>query len=395
VTGFWLNMKKFLQNGLIALLSLLFSLAVCEVVARRYVPAPMSIKVNVESRVPSQAPERSIKQEDGSIVHVIDWSGKNGIRLYPNTNAFIQSHTLSKLDVSIRVNSLGLRGPQLGPKQPGEFRIINFGDSITFGDYMEESESIPAQLQQYLEAAGKKAVVLNAALPGANASDQFHHYLELAEAVKPDLVLVGAYLNDAQESRRFYLRTPRFPFNVSRFLTWASQRFQLIDPERFFSSSSYDDISESWKEGFRNGRTLTSGDQLGSRNGFDFEIYNAGKDFGLGWSPEAWARLRVLYQAFAEAARKNGSQMAMHLFPIKMQVYAKDGVLDTTPQRSFLGICQEFNIPCYDPLPQLREVGKGMKSQDLYYDHCHFKPAGNKLVAKFVGDWLMQNGMVK
>jgi hypothetical protein len=388
-------MKKLLQNLSITLVSLGVSLGICEIVARQFVPQQMSIKASVESRAPSQAPTRDIKQDDGSIVHVIDWSGKKGIRLHPNTKALIHNHTLSKLDVQINVNSLGLRGADLGPKQEGAVRILAFGDSITFGDYMDESETIPALLQKRLEASGKKAVVLNAALPGANASDEFHHYLELAEAVKPDVVLVGAYLNDAQESKRFYLRILRFPFNVSRFLTWAFQRFQLIDQDKLFSGSSYDDINENWKEAFRNGRELRSGDQYGSRIGFDFEIYNAGKDFGLGWSPEGWQRLRVLYTAFAEAARKNGSQFAMHLFPIQMQVYAKAGVLDTTPQQSFLNICNELNAACFDLLPKLREVAPNITPRDLYYDHCHFKPEGNKLVAQFVGDWLLQSGVVK
>jgi lysophospholipase L1-like esterase len=355
----------------------------------------MSIKASVEARAPSQAPTRDIRQEDGSIVHVIDWSGKNGIRLHPNTKASIHNHTLSKIDVQINVNSLGLRGPDLGPKQDGEIRILAFGDSITFGDYMEEAETIPALLQKSLEARAKKVVVLNAALPGANASDEFHHYLELAEAVKPDVVLLGSYLNDAQESKRFYLRTLRFPFNISRFITWAFQRFQLIDQERLFSGASYDNIAESWKETFRNGRELRSGDQYGNRIGFDFEIYNAGMDFGLGWNPEGWRRLRVLYAAFAEAARKNGSQFAIHLFPVRMQVYAKEGVLDTTPQESFISICKELNLTCLDLLPRLREVSSTITPQALYYDHCHFKPEGNRLVAQFVGEWLLQSGVVK
>jgi lysophospholipase L1-like esterase len=388
-------MNKLFTNVLIAASSLGLSLLACEVVARQLVPAPMSIKTSVESKVPSESAAREIRGEDGSIVNVIDWSGKNGVRLYPNVNAMIRNHTLSKLDVQIRTDSLGLRGPQLGPKQPGEFRILHVGDSITFGDYMDEPETIPSLIQQQLEASGKRAVVLNAALPGANASDEFYHFLELAQSVQPDLVLVGAYLNDAQESKRFYIRTLRFPFNVSRFLTWAFQRFQLINTEELFSGSSYGDIDESWREKFKGGRPLRSGDQYGSRLGFDFEIYNAAKDFGLAWNPEAWDRLRVLYKTFSEEARKNGSQVAMHLFPVKMQVYAKSDILDTTPQQSFLSICQELNIPCYDLLPKLREAAVGIKPQDLYYDHCHFKPEGNKLVARLVSEWLMQSGTIQ
>jgi hypothetical protein len=266
------------------------------------------------------------------------------------------------------------------------------GDSITFGDYMDESETIPALLQEELRASGKRVTVLNAGLPGANASDEFYHYLELADSIKPDLVLVGAYLNDGQDSKRFYMRGAKFPFNLSRFLTWGFQRFQLIDHEQLFSGSTYGEIEEGWREKFRAGRDLRSGDQLGSRIGFDFEIYNASRDFGLAWNSDTWDRLKVLYKAFAESvSKKGGTQLAMHLFPIRMQVYAKQEVLDTSPQEAFKGICSEIGIRCFDLLPKLRKVAAGISGSDLYYDHCHYKPAGNRLVAKDLSDWLVSS----
>jgi lysophospholipase L1-like esterase len=391
-------MKRTLQNISIALVSILISLVVCEVVARQVIPPQMTVKATAVSRTPSQAAEKAVTGDDGSIMSVIDWSNsaEKGVRLYPNVTATIHNHTLSKQDVTIRVNSLGLRGPQIGPKQPGEFRILNVGDSITFGDYVDESLTIPALLQDQLRSAGKQnVVVLNAGLPGATGADEFYHYLELAESVQPDVVLIGAYLNDAQETGKFYVRTLRFPFNVSRFLTWTFERFQLLDSDKLFSGLKYQNIETSWREKFRNGRNLTSGDQLGSRIGFDFEIYNAPNDFGLAWNPESWTRMREQYRAFAEIARRNGSQIAMHLFPVRMQVYARENILDTMPQREFLAICKEFDVQCYDLLPSLREVAQaGMKSNDMYYDHCHFKAEANKAVANALAQWLLAKGIV-
>jgi lysophospholipase L1-like esterase len=391
-------MKKTLQNISIATVSILLSLVVCEVVARQLIPPQMTVKATAVSKTPSQVAEKAVSGDDGSIMGVIDWSNsaERGVRLYPNVTATIHNHTLSKQDVTIRVNSLGLRGANIGPKQPGEFRILNIGDSITFGDYVDESLTIPALLQEGLRAAGKQTVVvLNAGLPGATGADEFYHYLELAESVQPDIVLVGAYLNDAQESGKFYVRTLRFPFNVSRFLTWTFQRFQLLAPDKLFSGRKYENIETSWREKFRNGRKLVSGDQLGSRIGFDFEIYNAPNDFGLAWNPESWTRMRELYRAFAEIARRNGSQLAMHLFPVRMQVYAQESILDTTPQKAFLDICRDFDVQCYDLLPPLRELAQsGMKSNDMYYDHCHFKAEANKAVADSLAQWLLQKGLL-
>lgn len=389
-------MKKLLQNLIIVLSSLVLSLVLCEVVARRVIPPQMTVQAKSESRAPSQAAEKSVTGEDGSINSVIDWSGHYGIRLNPNVTATIRNHTLSKEDVVIRVNSLGLRGPNVGPKEPDEFRILAIGDSITFGDYMDESLTIPALLEKELKQAGKKVTVLNAGLPGATASDEFYHYMELQEQIKPDLVLIGAYLNDAAQTRKFYVKTLRFPFNKSRFLTWAFQRFQLIDMDSLFSAKEMTDVSSDWREEFRAGRNLSSGDSLGRRDGFDFEIYNAHNDFGLGWSSEAWDRLDKIYSSWFEIAKRNGTKVALHAFPVWFQTYAADNVLSTYPQESFQRICAASDVPYLDLLPYLRQVAaSGMQKSDLLWDHCHYKVAGNELVAKHIAEWLVRDGLVK
>jgi lysophospholipase L1-like esterase len=389
-------MKKLLQNLIIVLSSLVLSLVICEVIARRVIPPQMTVQAKSESRAPSQAAEKSVTGEDGSINSVIDWSGHYGIRLNPNVTATIRNHTLSEEDVVIRVNSLGLRAPNVGPKEPDEFRILAIGDSITFGDYMDESLTIPALLEKELKQAGKKVTVLNAGLPGATASDEFYHYMELQEQIKPDLVLIGAYLNDAAQTRKFYVKTLRFPFNKSRFLTWAFQRLQLIDMDSLFSAKEMTDVSSDWREEFRAGRNLSSGDSLGRRDGFDFEIYNAHNDFGLGWSSEAWDRLDKIYSSWFEIAKRNGTKVALHAFPVWFQIYAADNVLSTYPQESFQRICAASDVPYLDLLPYLRQVAaSGMQKSDLLWDHCHYKVAGNELVAKHIAEWLVRDGLVK
>ena len=389
-------MKKLLQNLTIVVSSLAVSLLICEVIARRVIPPQMTVQAKAESRAPSQAAAKSVTGDDGSINTVIDWSGHYGIRLNPNVTATIRNHTLSKEDVVIRVNSLGLRGPDVGPKEPDEFRILAIGDSITFGDYMEESLTIPALLEKELKQTGRKITVLNAGLPGATASDEFYHYMELQEQIKPDLVLIGAYLNDAAQTRKFYVKTLRFPFNQSRFLTWAFQRFQLIDMDSLFSAKEMTDVSANWRETFRGGRTLSSGDPLGRREGFDFEIYNAHNDFGLGWSSDAWDRLNEIYRSWFEIAKRNGTKVALHAFPVWFQIYSKDNILSTCPQDNFKQICEASGVPYLDLLPYLRQVGaSGMQKSDLLWDHCHYKVAGNELVAKHLAEWLVRDGLVK
>jgi hypothetical protein len=392
-------MKKLIQNLSIMFISLIATLAVCEVGARLLLPPPMSVQaVTVTKRTFSEEPTKEVTSDDGSIFNLINWhkSAERGVRLHPNVTATLSSHTLSKQPVTLRINSYGMRGPQLGPKEPGEFRILNIGDSITFGDYLEEALTIPALLEKRLAPHTTKVVVLNAGLPGANAADEYYHYLELQEAVKPDLVFLGMYLNDAQESGKFYAKQLRFPFSKSRFLTWFVQRFQLIDSDKLFGGFKATSPDEGWRDSFRNARDLKPGNMYGTRDGFDFEIYNAHKDFGLAWNPEGWAQLNKIVGTWVQVAHKNNQQFAAYLFPVKMQIFASDTALSTYPQESFMKMCKEFNIPCLDLLPLIRaEVkAKNIRDSDLLYDHCHYKAPGNEIVAEKLTEWMVSSKLL-
>lgn len=391
-------MKRTVQNLLIATTSLVISLGICEIAARVLIPKQMQVQVTADPFVVKNQAQRNVEGgPNGTIDTVIDWSGngKHGVRLFPNVTANIKSHTLSKQDVQIRVNSYGLRGPEVGPKQPGEYRVLLIGDSIIFCDYVNEEQSITHLLEQKLKADGVGNVtVLNAGLPGANTAEQYAHYQELASLVQPDLVLLAMYLNDSQEPQKFYAKTLRFPFNKSRFLAWFVQRFQLISPEALFSSVHLPGVAQDWREKFKAGRNLQSGNYLGSRDGFDFEIYNAHKDFGLAWNPTSWVQLSRISTAFSEIVRQNGSKFAAFLFPIAMQVYCEEPVLSTYPQEQFASIFTKLNVPHYDLLPTLRSIAPQVSKLDMYYDHCHYRTKGNEIVADALASWLEKDSLV-
>jgi hypothetical protein len=388
-------MKRMIQNFTILILSLILSLAMCEVGARILVPEPMAVRVTQQKTVPSSEPKKDVHGTDGSINSVINWFGSTGVRLFPNVTGHIQNHTLSQQDVVIRVNSLGFRGAEIPPRQPGQFRILFMGDSITFGDYVDESLTIPVLLEQSLKQRGYRSVVImNAGLPGVNLANEYAHYQEMYEWADPDLVLVGMYLNDSQEAQTFYAKTLQFPFSASRFLTWAVLKFQLMNKELLFSEVNVPTIEEDWREKFRAGRNLESGSMLETRHGFDFEIYNAHSDFGLAWNPTSWEQLRKIAASFVGLVRRNKSQFVAALFPVQMQIYCTPEVLSTYPQEQFKALFSDLNVPHLDLLPGLRAQSSRMTAQEMFYDHCHYKAAGNELVATLLADWLVTENMV-
>lgn len=66
------------------------------------------------------------------------------------------------LPYQVRVNSLGYRGANFpAEKRPGEFRVLAAGDSITYGDFVDDGETLPAYLEEALRTLYGNATVIN------------------------------------------------------------------------------------------------------------------------------------------------------------------------------------------------------------------------------------------
>lgn len=385
-TDFGPSRRSLAANLALLLGSTLVALALCEVGARLLLPAPQTVKVE-EKTDTYDAPksyERLETRADKSIDSVVLFGGPHGVRLRPNTRGEIHHHVLSGRDVVIEVDSLGLRYPELPPKSPDEFRVLVLGDSITFGDFVVEGETWTRQMEA-LTAGRKRAVrFINAGLPGAGTAEELTLFREIGERVKPDLVLVGMYLNDAQSGSLFFTKKLPGPWAKSRFLTWLSDRFQLLDT-RFFRNALPGEIDPLWRETFRAGRTLKSGDMFGTRDGFDFEIYNAYMDFGLGWNSKAWKIIETITAALRDAVSAQDARLAVLLFPVHIQVMGT--VQRFEPQESCRGMCARLHIPFDDPLPTLRRTWQS-NHEKLFYDHCHYTPIGYAVLARQAVDFL-------
>jgi lysophospholipase L1-like esterase len=382
--------ERTLGRLLLAVASLALVLLAAEGIARLVLPPQQEVEVEAaDVRRGSRGPTEEREQQAGIDV-LLDWSGSHGVRLTPNVRATIRGHRVSGRDVVIETNSLGLRHPEFEPKEADEFRVLVLGDSITFGDYLPFDETYPAQLARRLAGRSERIVVINAGLPGASTSDELYHYLEVRDAVDPDLVLLAMYLNDAQSGHHFYARSLPAPYASSRFLSWAVNRVELLRLE-LWRDETVPEIDPGWREDFRGGRRLASGDMYHVRDAFDFEIYNAHRDFGLAWYPPSWDLLERVTRTLALAARERGHSLAGHLFPVHIQV--KGTVEDDRPQASFQRMCRELDLPCLDLLPVLKTYWHDT-GRDPFYDHCHLRTHANAAVADALAEWLDREGLV-
>jgi lysophospholipase L1-like esterase len=102
-----------------------------------------------------------------------------------------------ELAYRVHVNSLGLRGPEIArTPPPGRARILALGDSMTFGYYLEEDETWPAQLEAQLRAHGRDVEVVNGGVGGWTISSETLFLEERALALAPTHVIVAFCAND-------------------------------------------------------------------------------------------------------------------------------------------------------------------------------------------------------
>jgi len=123
-------------------------------------------------------------------------------RLAPGTTTTVQSVAGSR---TVRVNSLGMRGPELKEKAGNEIRVLSLGDSFTLGLQVEESQTWSAKLAENLSSTLEAPVqVLNAGMVGYGTRQATHRLQELADVTQADAAILLFYLgNDLRDNIRY------------------------------------------------------------------------------------------------------------------------------------------------------------------------------------------------
>jgi hypothetical protein len=88
----------------------------------------------------------------------------------------------------LATNELGFRDRPIGPKQPGEFRIVVLGDSFTVSAGVDFGDIYTARLEKLLGAR-----VVNLAVGGYNIVQYALVLQEVGLALEPDLVIVALF----------------------------------------------------------------------------------------------------------------------------------------------------------------------------------------------------------
>jgi lysophospholipase L1-like esterase len=132
--------------------------------------------------------------EDMSLVHAIRLA-KNPRIVYE----LIPNLTGRFCGAPLRTDTHGFRGPGVPQaKAPGTFRIVGIGDSVMFGQGVEEEAGFLFQLQRILndKLRGRNVEVVNTAVPGYNTAMEVATLADKGIAFAPDVVLYHYVSND-------------------------------------------------------------------------------------------------------------------------------------------------------------------------------------------------------
>lgn len=135
----------------------------------------------------------------------------------PLPGASLQVHE-GGVDLVYRINAQGRRGPEVTtPKPAGTFRILALGDSVIFGDEVNEEESFPRQLEQTLGAPDGPAPryeVVNGGVTGYNTYQEAAWLRSRGAGIEPDLVVLSFVSNDFEDplwAANYYAYTRSIP----------------------------------------------------------------------------------------------------------------------------------------------------------------------------------------
>ncbi len=295
-----------------------------------------------------------------------------------------------------RYNSQGVRSPVEFSTQPdsGVLRIALFGDSFTHSDDVPYEDSLGAQLEKGLRAAGIRAEVLNFGVGGYGLDQAMLRYAVQGKAFAPDVVVMGFQPENLKRNlnllRPLYDPRTRLPFAKSRFIFEGDgislinvpvlppeqvaetlrdlEHWPLLPHEHFYDPAAY---QGAW---WRHSKMLATMVDMQVKQDDPWVLkrilYRDGSDDQkLGWA---------VIQAFAQEVAANGAEFKIvHLpTPVEMDVQRR---LGRWPYQVFLDALDDS----YDVVHPEQELLAAVEKDGLSaMFEGHYTAAGNRIIAE-------------
>ena len=253
-----------------------------------------------------------------------------------------------------RINSLGFRGPELAAEKPaGTFRILFLGDSITLGGRLPEEA---VWVSRVAKALGPRYEAANAGASDVGLVEEARVLREAGLSIRPDLVVLAWYLNDARPPVGF----PDELVFKNPVISWFNRQAWLR--RSHLAGFVYDSVR---KAVFRrqlhlmdasNRRFQWTSDYMAGRWAADPAAFAAlvGKaryDWGDAWDERSLDRMAGKIVGLRDLAARRGARFAVVMLPVHAQVYSESASpFVDQPQRMLAERLRGAGIPHRHPL---------------------------------------------
>lgn len=184
--------KKILFSAVTALLVLLALEGAAQAVERWALPYRRSIPIAQPGMERARSFTQAAQRAEEEILQGIPMvaSAERGWSLPPSAELRVK-------DVVLRTNSMGMRGPEPGPKAEREVRLLTLGDSSIFGDGVNEEQVFSTVAAERLSAAwGVPVGAVIGATPGHDSRQSRETLRMFGEKIDPDWVIIGNLWSD-------------------------------------------------------------------------------------------------------------------------------------------------------------------------------------------------------
>jgi len=266
----------------------------------------------------------------------------------------------------VRVNSLGLRGPEVREKAAGELRVLCLGDSLTYGQGVADEHTLPQLLEHALgERTGRPVSVVNGGLRAYATNQELGMLEELGERLAPDAVVLLWFNNDLIER------------DLER--TWRD--LEASGPICFDVGARMEGRVElRWKL-----------KQLVRRSALAMELHDRYQlAESAAWSREfiehGFARLDGYFARYAQLARERGFRALVAIVPDINSLRAPNGTMELDARA--IELARKHGLECIELRGALAPlVRPGARLPVVPYDG-HYDAAGNAAMAALLAEEL-------
>lgn len=285
------------------------------------------------------------------------------------------------------------------PKAAATKRVLLLGDSFTFGQGVDDSQTFAAETQRRLEpiCAPARAEIINAGVPGFGTSQELARLESEGLALEPDIVVLGFYANDVSDNltRGIYrlvgdtlVRRPaaarpqlyRFKEVVDKVpgYAWLAAHSHLLNlMRRAYVAAAANNAAAGHAD-----PAVGSGHAAGPRSATD-----ADDDY-------AWRLMRALLARMRESVQRADSRLMVLLIPDTADIRRMSDAA-MTPQSSPTAVarmrtlCADLGLECLDLVQWLRSSRRAVDASSIYIPgEFHFTPRGNAYAGEFLASRL-------